>query len=83
MGYFKELDEFEELELNTELNRRRVLREQGLCDYCKRPNHTKPCKFPFRHLDSRINAKPSVQMKYCSICGRELQDGTCPGLTKS
>lgn len=49
MGYSKDLDEYDEQELRNELDRRRKLREQGICDYCNKDGSTSPCKFPHRH----------------------------------
>ena len=49
MGYPKDLDEYDELDLVKELLERLKLQEQGLCDYC-RQSPTKPaCRFPGRH----------------------------------
>lgn len=49
MGYPIDLDEYPESRLKEELARREALREQGLCDYCKRTPDTKPCKERVRH----------------------------------
>ena len=35
--YDKDLEEYTDSELNAELNRRSLLRKQGLCSYCKQP----------------------------------------------
>jgi len=49
MGYPMDLDEYDEARLVGELERRRALRVQGLCDYCERATELPPCKFPGRH----------------------------------
>jgi hypothetical protein len=43
------LDQYTEVELQHELERRLNARNHGLCDYCNRPPDTPPCKFPERH----------------------------------
>jgi hypothetical protein len=44
------LDEADEGLLEFELERRRLLRSQGRCDYCERAFGTPPsCKFGWRH----------------------------------
>jgi hypothetical protein len=43
------LDEYTEKQLLAELERRRALRNSGLCDYCERAADTTPCRFPERH----------------------------------
>jgi hypothetical protein len=49
MGYSMDLEDYDERELNHELERRRKMREQGLCDYCARKPDTSSCRFPDRH----------------------------------
>lgn len=49
MGYHKDLDEYEEVTLQDEIHRRKILQDQGLCDYCERKPDTRVCKFPDRH----------------------------------
>ena len=50
MSYSLGLDEMRESVLRGELEARRVARQNGLCDYCHRPQRCKPaCKFPDRH----------------------------------
>ena len=49
VSYLFDLDEYSEARLRGELERRLLLRAQGLCDYCRRPSKTSPCKFPERH----------------------------------
>ena len=48
MSYSLDLDEIGELSLIAEIERRKSLRNQGLCDYCE-SNCLRPCKFPLRH----------------------------------
>lgn len=43
------LDEYDEVLLRQELERRDVLRRNGLCDYCERPPYVAVCRFPERH----------------------------------
>jgi hypothetical protein len=50
MGALFLLDEIDEGRLVYELERRRLLRSQGRCDYCERACGIEPpCKFPRRH----------------------------------
>lgn len=49
MSYPVDLDEYQGQKLTDELNRRKALRAQGLCDYCERPTTQPACKFPIRH----------------------------------
>lgn len=49
MSYHIDLDEYDEQQLRNELDRRKALRDKGLCDYCQRNGGTKPCKFRHRH----------------------------------
>lgn len=50
MGYPMDLDEYDEVQLNAELDCRKQRRADGKCDYCNRPFKTQPsCKFPERH----------------------------------
>lgn len=53
MSYPRDLDEFEEIELQKELDRRLKLRQSGRCDYCGREITTPICRFPDRHRDPR------------------------------
>ena len=58
MSYLRDLDEYRELELVSELTRRAQAREQGVCDYCGRtPSTTAPCKFPDRHGPAPVKKK--------------------------
>ena len=45
----KDLDEYTTHELIDELNRRALLRERGLCDYCECGGDAPACKFAERH----------------------------------
>lgn len=50
MSYIKDLDEYTEKELLDELQHRKILQDQNLCDYCGREKCTEPtCRFPSRH----------------------------------
>lgn len=49
MSYPIDLDEYPEVKLREELQRRERLRAQGLCDYCEQPHYLPTCKFPGRH----------------------------------
>lgn len=55
MSYHVDLDEYTELQLLDELERRKKVRKRGLCDYCGMPRKTTAsCKFPERHnLENR------------------------------
>lgn len=44
-----DLEEVEERLLLKEINRRKLAREMGLCDYCNRIPTAKECRFPKRH----------------------------------
>ena len=37
MGFPKDLENYKDHELEAELTRRRLLRQQGLCSYCNKP----------------------------------------------
>jgi len=54
MSYIKTLDEYEDYELKNELDRRILVRTQGLCDYCGREQITSVCKFTHRHKSNLI-----------------------------
>lgn len=54
MGYPRDLDEYDEKELDAEKRRRAERRNRGLCDYCERAPTSPPCRFPRRHRDPRI-----------------------------
>lgn len=45
-----DLEECDEEDLVEELNRRKDYQALGLCDYCRRPLETPPCKFKYRHM---------------------------------
>lgn len=49
MSYHKDLDEYTEKELKAELERRKDLRDEGRCDYCKQLGNTPDCRYPERH----------------------------------
>lgn len=50
MSYPRDLDEYSEYELITELKERALKRNSGRCDYCNRHlGDGDPCKFPERH----------------------------------
>lgn len=49
MGYFRDLDEYADVELVGEIDRRKTARARGLCDYCSRPMKEESCRFPLRH----------------------------------
>lgn len=53
MSYPRDLEEYNEHELMTELERRRRLHAEGKCDYCGRRGDTNPCRFEHRHLAAR------------------------------
>lgn len=44
-----DLDDFSDQHLVDELARRKRLRDNGMCDYCKRFGDDAPCKYPKRH----------------------------------
>ena len=54
MSYPKALDEFTDLELAQELQKREKMRSEGKCDYCYRPNTTSVCKHADRHLQDLV-----------------------------
>jgi hypothetical protein len=49
VSYPRDLDEIPETTLRAELERRRLCRESGICDYCNRRPELVACKFPERH----------------------------------
>ena len=49
MSYSRDLDEYADVELVGEIERRKTARAQGLCDYCNRPVREESCRFPLRH----------------------------------
>lgn len=54
MSYQFDLDEYTDEALETELYRRKKVRDSGLCDYCLRPFSEPPCRFPDRHAISDL-----------------------------
>jgi len=52
MSYTLSLDEYDEELLVAELEKRKLARSKGLCDYCNRPQSTYPCKYPNRHIQT-------------------------------
>lgn len=61
MSYPTGLDEHDEADLELELERRRLLRKAGCCDYCGRKSDTPPCKFPARHEALVEEGKPRTK----------------------
>lgn len=57
MSYPKSLDEYTDLELAQEIEKREKLRAEGKCDYCYRPNTTTVCKHADRHLRDVVKNK--------------------------
>lgn len=57
MSYIKDLDEVTDKELETELFNRRVMRENGICDYCGRTEAKPECRFPERHRAAMKNQR--------------------------
>lgn len=49
MSYTRCLDEYTDLELATESDRREKCRAAGKCSYCGGGSKDAPCKFPERH----------------------------------
>lgn len=62
MSYPRDLDEFEEHELQGELERRQKLREQHKCDYCGKDTKKPICRFPDRHRDPRCKPLSERQL---------------------
>lgn len=54
MGYWRDLDDYSEAELQGEINYRERERQRGRCDYCHRPSSSNSCKYSARHADPRI-----------------------------
>jgi hypothetical protein len=55
MSYMKDIDEYDEDELLTELRLRAERRTRGVCDYCGRPPESPPCKERKRHRLGNIS----------------------------
>ena len=49
MSYPRDLDEYQEHELEAEIMRRRKARAEGVCDYCLRSPEASSCMYPKRH----------------------------------
>lgn len=72
MGYSRDLDEYREDELLSELAQRAAYRAKGLCDYCHRHSDQPSCRFHDRHA----KAMESTQREpYLTLPKREL-DGS-------
>lgn len=78
MSYPRDLDEYSENELLEEIERRRTVRERGLCDYCGRKPTTSPCKFPERHRGQPSESAQAVEEmdEKCPDCGAPVRAKT-------
>lgn len=53
MSYPRDLDEYTDEELATEILLRAARRYLGTCDYCSRfKDQGEPCRFPRRHMQA-------------------------------
>lgn len=60
MSYPRDLDEFEDIELFQEIERRKDDRAKGLCDYCHRAYTTSACRFADRHRAPVLRAHDAL-----------------------
>ena len=63
MHYTPVLDSISEEHLVAEIERRKRLRANGLCDYCERSPDTTPCRYPERHKRRSKGMKWKVSYK--------------------
>lgn len=49
MSYPIDLDEMDEDDLVAEIQRRKLMRSMGRCDYCGSKDRSRKCKMPMRH----------------------------------
>lgn len=54
MSYPKDLDEYSVEDLENEIKRRRILREQGICDYCGQTGDKPHCRMFDRHQTAAL-----------------------------
>lgn len=47
------LEQYSELEIRNELERRNDLRDEGKCDFCQQHGNTEDCLRPARHAVAR------------------------------
>lgn len=59
MGYSKSIDEFTDLELAQEIEKREKMRAEGKCDYCYQPNTAPVCKYSARHNRDVVKVQTS------------------------
>lgn len=76
MGYPKDLDEYDEEQLQGELARRARLKEKGVCTYCERPQNAPSCRFPERHNAAAPLAIPTLEIGDTSY---DLTEAFCAG----
>lgn len=57
-AYLNHLEFYSDEELHAELTRRRTLRDQHICDFCKQPATANPCYKPERHALATPAAPP-------------------------
>jgi len=63
MGYPRGLDEYTDIELALEIERRQKLRAAGKCDYCTRDISLDSCMFPERHNQDKRKITPGPQKR--------------------
>ncbi len=63
MSYPRNIDEYPDEDLESELRRRKEARQTGLCDYCNRYANLAPCNMADRHELAR-------KEHYCEKCGQ-------------
>lgn len=59
-AYLNHLEFYSDEELHAELTRRRTLRDQHICDFCKQPATANPCYKPERHALATPAAPPKL-----------------------
>lgn len=82
MSYPKDLDEYTDEHLRSELAQRKTMRDRGVCDYCARTPDTRPCKFPDRHRHPDIAGLPIRNARWnvinhrydCATCHEPLDE---------
>lgn len=67
MTYQPQLDEVPLAELILEVERRRVLRSNNLCDYCGRIPDDPQCRFPDRHVRSQKVNHPAPDRAWIGV----------------
>lgn len=81
MSYPRDLDEYDDEDLQEELDRRAELKKKGLCTYCKRKVTASACRFPERHKAGKNGKGGKIKTPVLVIgdTAYELSEAFCEG----